>query len=236
MSGSTNYVGGMVFEVKDVQAEVDFWTKALGMRSGFAPSESGRRVAALAYGQTSLNADDGGKAAVEIRQAPEGAMGSVGNVLSYVAVTVPFGSSARVSDLRAADELVHGFGFFDMRSPGGIPVRGQVATRRDPLETIALNVRDVRDAEKALVKEFGLGGVETASTPCGVRPEIAARFARALPHQRHGNADRDITALARARSAQTRRRRAGRRRRRAAETPPPRPPLSTRRVQRPVPV
>ena len=32
MSGSTNYVGGMVFEVKDVQAEVDFWTKALGMR------------------------------------------------------------------------------------------------------------------------------------------------------------------------------------------------------------
>ena len=30
-----------------------------------------------------------------------------------------------------------------------------MATRRDPLETIALNVRDVRDAEKALVKEFG---------------------------------------------------------------------------------
>ena len=154
MSGSTNYVGGMVFEVKDVQAEVDFWTKALGMRVTSDVGDGAKRVATLAYGQTSLNADDGGKAAVEIRQAPEGAMGSVGNVLSYVAVTVPFG--LRVSQIyESGGELVYGFGFFDMRSPGGIPVRGQVATRRDPLETIALNVRDVRDAEKALVKEFG---------------------------------------------------------------------------------
>ena len=43
MSGSTNYVGGMVFEVKDVQAEVDFWTKALGMRVT-AASEAGRNA------------------------------------------------------------------------------------------------------------------------------------------------------------------------------------------------
>ena len=62
-------------------------------------------MATLAYGQTSLNADDGGKAAVEIRQAPEGAMGSVGNVLSYVAVTVPFG--LRVSQIyESGGELV----------------------------------------------------------------------------------------------------------------------------------
>lgn len=153
-SGGTNYVGGMVFEVKDVQAEVDFWTKALGMRVTSDVGVGSERVATLAYGQTSLNADDGGKAAVEIRQAPEGAAGSVGNVLSYVAVTVPFG--LRVSQIyESGGELLYGFGFFDMRSPGGIPVRGQVATRRDPLETIALNVRNVRDAEKALVKEFG---------------------------------------------------------------------------------
>ena len=101
MSGSTNYVGGMVFEVKDVQAEVDFWTKALGMRVT-SDVETGETRGTLAYGQTSLNADDGGKAAVEIRQAPEGAMGSVGNVLSYVAVTVPFGLRACLRFTRAA--------------------------------------------------------------------------------------------------------------------------------------
>lgn len=152
-NGTTNYLGGLSFAVQDVQAEVDFWTKALGMRVTRDVGSGAERVATLAYGQSSLNADDGGKGVIEIRQAV-GDVSDVGNVLSYVAVTVPFG--LRVSQIyESGGELLYGFGFFDMRSPGGIPVRGQVATRRDPLEVIALNVANVRDAEKFLVSEYG---------------------------------------------------------------------------------
>lgn len=152
-NGTTNYLGGLSFAVQDVQAEVDFWTKALGMRVTRDVGSGAERVTTLAYGQSSLTADDGGKGVIEIRQAV-GNVSNVGNVLSYVAVTVPFG--LRVSQIyESGGELLYGFGFFDMRSPGGIPVRGQVATRRDPLEVIALNVANVRDAEKFLVSEYG---------------------------------------------------------------------------------
>lgn len=152
-SGRTNYLGGISFAVTDVQAEIDFWTKALGMRVTRDVGSGAERVATLAYGQSSLTADDGGKGVVEIRQAT-GDASDVGNVLSYVAVTVPFG--LRVSQIyESGGELLYGFGFFDMRSPGGIPIRGQVATRRDPLEVVALNVQNVRAAEKFLISEFG---------------------------------------------------------------------------------
>jgi catechol 2,3-dioxygenase-like lactoylglutathione lyase family enzyme len=153
-SGELNYAGGLRFAVADVDAEVDFWTKALGMRVAADAGSGESRTVTLAYGQTSLSVDDGGKAEVVITQALPGVNPEVGNVLSYVAVTVPFG--LRVSQIYdSGGELLYGFGFFDMRSPNGIPVRGQVATRRDPLEVIALNVKSVREAEKFLVAEFG---------------------------------------------------------------------------------
>ena len=160
VAGKTNYLGGLSFAVKDVQAEVDFWTKALGARVTSDVGSGDERVTTLAYGQISLSEDDGGKATVEIRQATSGAdVVDVGNVLSYVAVTVPFG--LRVSQIyESGGELLYGFGFFDMRSPGGIPVRGQVATRRDPLEVVALNVKNVREAEKFLVAEYGFESVK----------------------------------------------------------------------------
>ena len=69
VAGKTNYLGGLSFAVKDVQAEVDFWTKALGARVTSDVGSGDERVTTLAYGQISLSEDDGGKATVEIRQA-----------------------------------------------------------------------------------------------------------------------------------------------------------------------
>ena len=168
-SGVENYTGAMMFHVQDVAMEVDFWTKACGMRVTSDVGSGAERVATLAYGQTSLYADDGGKAALVIKQStkPPSAEGErttdVGNILSYIQITVPFG--LRVSQIyESGGELLYGFGYFDMRSPGGIPVRGQVATRRDPLEVVALNVKNVREAEKALVAKFGYVAVKPLDT------------------------------------------------------------------------
>ena len=159
-SGIENYTGAMIFHVQDLEKEVDFWTKACGMRVTSDVGSGAERVATLAYGQTSFYADDGGKAALVFKQStkPPSAEGErttdIGNVLSYIQITVPFG--LRVSQIyESGGDLLYGFGFFDMRSPAGIPVRGQVATRRDPLEVVALNVKNVREAEKALVAKFG---------------------------------------------------------------------------------
>jgi len=158
--GLENYTSALTFSVRDVEKEIDFWTKACGMRLTSDVGSGTTRVATLAYGQTSLYVDDGGKAAIVIKQSERFASGESegeidgGNVLSYLQITVPFG--LRVSQIyESGGDLLYGFGYFDMRSPGGIPVRGQVATRRDPLEVVALNVKNVREAEKALVAAFG---------------------------------------------------------------------------------
>ena len=106
-----------------------------------------------------------------------GREGTLGNGLSYVSVAVPYG--IRVSRIyEAGGELVYGFGYFDVRSPSGYAVRARVAARRgsfifisirairltsccltlitDSMELVAVNVVDVKAAERYYVDTFGM--------------------------------------------------------------------------------
>ena len=137
--------------------EIYFWKNAMGMRvTREVKGDGGRKSVIFAFGQETLNADDGGKAAVELREGPSGAR-ALGNGLSYISLTVPYG--VRVSRIyESGGELVYGFGYFDVRSPSGYSVRAQVAARRDPLELVAVNVPDVKAAEKYYADTFGMVG------------------------------------------------------------------------------
>jgi len=140
--------------------EIYFWKNAMGMRvtrevnaDAALGTGSGKSVI-FAFGQETLGADDGGKAAVEIREGPEGTR-SVGNGLSYISLSVPYG--IRVSRIyEAGGELVYGFGYFDVRAPSGYMVRAQVAKRRDPVELVAINVPSVKVAVKYYSETFGM--------------------------------------------------------------------------------
>ena len=178
-NGDVCYLQRLVFAVDDAlwDDELYFWKNAMGMRvtrEVFDPASSSasseREVnrskqqqtrptsVVLAFGQEFLDADDGGKAAVELRRRPEGApKARVGNGLSYVSLNVPYG--VRVSRIyESGGELVYGFGYFDVRSPSGYAVRASVAARRDPVEYVALNVPDVAEAEAWYVDRFGMVG------------------------------------------------------------------------------
>lgn len=179
-NGDVCYLQRLVFTVDDAlwDDELYFWKNAMGMRvtrEVFDPASSSpsseREVnrskqqqhtrptsVVLAFGQEFLDADDGGKAAVELRRRPEGApRARVGNGLSYVSLNVPYG--VRVSRIyESGGELVYGFGYFDVRSPSGYAVRASVAARRDPVEYVALNVPNVAEAEAWYVDRFGMVG------------------------------------------------------------------------------
>ena len=174
-SGATNYAQRIVLEVDENlwEDEIYFWKNAMGMRvtrvdevaekkeegGGTRTAGGGKPKAAfLAFGQETLDADDGAKAGVEIRArggGGNGAPGVVGTGLAYVSLSVPFG--VRVSRIyEAGGELVYGFGYFDCKSPSGYRVRARVAARRDPLEYVAINVRDVQASERYYAKRYGM--------------------------------------------------------------------------------
>ena len=132
--------------------ELYFWKNAMGMRVTRETADG----ACLAFGQETLGADDGGKAAVELRRGPPGAR-QLGNGLAHISLRVPYG--VRVSRIyESGGELVYGFGYFDVRSPSGYAVRAAVAARRDPVEYVAVNVESVREAEKYYAETFGMVG------------------------------------------------------------------------------
>ena len=165
-SGDAGYLQRIVLTVDAdlFDDEVYFWKNAMGMRvtrerKGVEGLGGGRCVV-FAYGQETLTADDGGKAGVELREAsstPSGDKRNLGNGLDYVSVAVPYG--IRVSRIyESGGELVYGFGYFDVRSPSGYAVRARVAARRDSAELVAVNVPDVKSAERYYVETFGMVG------------------------------------------------------------------------------
>ena len=91
--------------------ELYFWKNAMGMRVTRETADG----ACLAFGQETLGAGGGGKAAVELRRGPPGAR-QLGNGLAHIGLRVPYG--VRVSRIyESGGELVYGFGCFDVRSP-----------------------------------------------------------------------------------------------------------------------
>ncbi len=115
----------------------------------------------LAFGQEVLTAQEGGKAAIELVKKGDAGVGGATDQptqpnrsgrqpqpsLAYVSLSVRYG--VRVSRIyEAGGELVYGFGYFDVRSPSGYAVRARVASRRDPVELVALNVVNVAESVK----------------------------------------------------------------------------------------
>jgi len=169
--GETTYLQRLVFGVSEAlwEDETYFWKNAMGCRvTRELLGEDGETVVGvcLAFGQESLRADDGGKAAIELRKNGigqssaersfgESAGESAGGFLSYVSLSVPYG--VRVSRIyEAGGELVYGFGYFDIRSPSGYAVRARVASRRDPMELVAINVPDVGEAVRFYENAFSM--------------------------------------------------------------------------------
>jgi len=160
-SGNSYYASGIRIAVRDVKSETQFWETAMGMRVTSRDEKSG--VVRLAYGRETLNEDDGGKASIEIypldssSSSNNGVNDSNTNVvekLKYIQCTVPFG--IRVSRVyEAGGELLYGFGYFDLRSPNGIPVIASVAKRRDSLEAVCVESTNVVATSDAIRNASG---------------------------------------------------------------------------------
>ena len=147
------YASGIRIAVKDVKSETQFWETAMGMRVTSINEKSG--VVRLAYGRETLNEDDGGKASIEIHPLDSslnnGANDSnnVVEKLKYIQCTVPFG--IRVSRVyEAGGELLYGFGYFDLRSPNGVPVIASVTKRRDSLEAVCIESTNIDATTNAI--------------------------------------------------------------------------------------
>lgn len=172
-AGELPYLQRLAFSVRDElwEDEIYFWKNAMGCRvtRELYGGADGKAIVGvvLAFGQESLNVDDGGKGGVELRKASfanaspresfdagDALAGAVPS-LAYVSLSVPYG--VRVSRIyEAGGELVYGFGYFDVRAPSGYAVRARVAARRDPMELVALNVPDVNASAAFLEAALGM--------------------------------------------------------------------------------
>jgi len=204
-SGNSYYASGIRIAVRDVKSETQFWETAMGMRVTSRDEKSG--LVRLAYGRETLNEDDGGKASIEIYPLDSSSSSNSGvndsntNVvekLKYIQCTVPFG--IRVSRVyEAGGELLYGFGYFDLRSPNGIPVIASVAKRRDSLEAVCLESTNVDATTNAIRSAFDNGlGIYDAKIPETKTeedrkkltsyvppPPRGSKFLTALPYQKN---------------------------------------------------
>ena len=203
--GNSYYASGIRIAVRDVKSETQFWETAMGMRVTSRDEKSG--VVRLAYGRETLNEDDGGKASIEIYPLDSSSSSNSGindsntNVvekLKYIQCTVPFG--IRVSRVyEAGGELLYGFGYFDLRSPNGIPVIASVAKRRDSLEAVCLESTNVDATTNAIRSAFDDSlGIYDAKIPETKTeedrkkltsyvppPPRGSKFLTALPYQKN---------------------------------------------------
>lgn len=204
-SRNSYYASGIRIAVRDVKSETQFWETAMGMRVTSRDEKSG--VVRLAYGRETLNEDDGGKASIEIYPLDSSSSSNSGvndsntNVvekLKYIQCTVPFG--IRVSRVyEAGGELLYGFGYFDLRSPNGIPVIASVAKRRDSLEAVCIESTNVDATSNAIRSAFDNGlGIYDAKIPETKTeedrkkltsyvppPPRGSKFLTALPYQKN---------------------------------------------------
>eukprot|EP00446_Apocalathium_sp_SHHI-4_P090539 CAMPEP_0177437466 /NCGR_PEP_ID=MMETSP0369-20130122/2216_1 /TAXON_ID=447022 ORGANISM="Scrippsiella hangoei-like, Strain SHHI-4" /NCGR_SAMPLE_ID=MMETSP0369 /ASSEMBLY_ACC=CAM_ASM_000364 /LENGTH=495 /DNA_ID=CAMNT_0018908927 /DNA_START=51 /DNA_END=1538 /DNA_ORIENTATION=+ len=142
----------------DVAKEVEFWCEAIGMQRYESLAGGG---AVVAFGPPGLMpGEEGAFFGLEIqpssgRPAQGGAPSRAR--LSYVSVATP--ALIRISRVIASGGvLIDGYGYYDIRSPGGIEVRAYIDDRRDPVEFVALAVNEGEDMA-AVGKEleaFGL--------------------------------------------------------------------------------
>ena len=138
--GAGGYFARVRLRVPDLAREVRFWTRGLGMAVVRGSPEEG--ACAVGYAPESLAQEDGGGFALELTgvppglERPGGARGG-GGALAFLQVALPNMISMSKVD-EAGGEILSGYGWLRIRSPGGVDVRAYVGRRRDPVELVAL--------------------------------------------------------------------------------------------------
>lgn len=156
-SGDTKFVQHAVVEVDDLDNEVEFFKGAFGMRTLRQRSdESGNKTIFVGFGPESLQAEDGGCFSFELTEKQKGAEKcAFGNAVDYFQICSP--NLIRVSKVTdTGGEVLYGFGYFDLRSPNGIPIRAYVGRRRDPFELVALNSEQPSQLGKFYTDTLGM--------------------------------------------------------------------------------
>lgn len=139
-NGESRFLQHAVVEVDDLDAEVEFFKGAFGMRTLRQRSDdSGNRTIFVGFGPESLQAEDGGCFSFELSEKPNGSEKcNFGNAIDYVQICSP--NLIRVSQVfETGGNVLSGFGYFDLKSPNGMRIRTYVGRRRDPVELVALN-------------------------------------------------------------------------------------------------
>ena len=140
VDGGGGYFARVRLRVPDLAQEVKFWTRGLGMAVVRGSPEAG--ACAVGFAPESLEQEDGGGFALELAgvppglERPGGARGG-GGALAFLQIAVPNMISMSKVD-EAGGEILSGYGWLRMRSPGGVDVRAYVGRRRDPVEFVAL--------------------------------------------------------------------------------------------------
>lgn len=158
-SPQARYVSRLSYEVKDtavVQKEIQFWAEATGMQQ-YADLPGGG--ATVGYGPSDFvkDGDEGGYFAIDILPASSAQAGATKGPLklSYVQVATP--SLIRISKVIASGgELLDGYGYYGLKSPGGVEVRAYVDDRRDPFEMVVM-VAEPGEMAAAQAQLAGLG-------------------------------------------------------------------------------
>lgn len=137
---SPRFVSRLAVSVPDVEREVKFWCEAVGMQRYDSLPGGG---AVVAFGPPALDGEDeGGFFAIELRprspSSEERSSAALDGVrLSFVQLATP--SLIRISRVYdSGGELIDGYGYYGLKSPGGVEVRAYVDDRRDPFEFVAL--------------------------------------------------------------------------------------------------
>lgn len=136
------YFHAVRLRVSDLASEVKFWTEGLGM--GVVRGSPAGGSCALAYAPESLAQEDGGGFALELSGVPAGLErpgAGGGGGLAFLQIALPNMISMSKVDA-AGGEILSGYGWLRIRSPGGVDVRAYVGRRRDPVEFAALRCDD----------------------------------------------------------------------------------------------
>jgi catechol 2,3-dioxygenase-like lactoylglutathione lyase family enzyme len=163
-SSGSGYAERLTLRVPDLAAARTFWVEGLKMSELRSGRVDGASSLVVGYGRESLSdGDDGGKFALELVQAsasaptPEpmsaGSSAAAGALL-YMQLRVP---NVRISSLiDSGGTIESAYGFVEVISPSGLPVRVLTAPRRDPFEFIAVRVADVEAAAAYYERAFGM--------------------------------------------------------------------------------
>ncbi|CAM9272067.1 unnamed protein product [Ectocarpus sp. 13 AM-2016] len=197
LPASGYFVQHAVFKVPDMDEEVKFFTKGLGMKVVRQREVNGARNVFVAYGDESLQNKDGGYFSLELVYDPKAPPGySTGGPFQYLGLTLSstLATIAYKVDAAGGTVVPHWFGtkdFVEATSPSGTTVRVKEGKRRDPFSVVAFgtqfpdkatayfhNVLGMKEQDAGLLKVLGplagdalrLSGYDKAGVSVALNP------------------------------------------------------------------